>query len=222
MYKLAKKLSIIIIIFVVMFSMVTATAYAVNTPTEKKYTGIVKIETKSKTVNYQITWNANGGKIGSKKTVTTTVKKGSKINKLAATPKRSGYTFKGFFTKKSGGTKISKNTKPTKSITYYAQWQKGSSSVLTAEEKKLVGVWVYHRTSFGYYQTSTCEFTANGKYIYLIAENNVKTGNYKVSGGKITLTNTVWIWGDDGNKENYPSKQVVEYKFDKEGYLQMP
>jgi len=102
-------------------------------------------------------------------------------------------------------------------------WKKESARVLTAEEQKLVGVWVYTiPTIRGFRETSTCKFTANGKYIYLIAENNVKTGNYKVSGGKITLTNTVWIWGDDGNKENYPSKQVVEYKFDKEGYLQMP
>ena len=39
--------------------------------------------------------NANGGKIGSKKTVVTTVKKGSKIAKLPATPKLSGYIFSG-------------------------------------------------------------------------------------------------------------------------------
>ena len=68
----------------------------------------------------KITWNANGGKIGSKATKTISYTKGKKIAKLQ-TVKRSGYTLKGWYTKKSGGKKVTKNTK-AKKTTYYAQW----------------------------------------------------------------------------------------------------
>ena len=153
-------------------------------------------------------------KLDQKKTVATTVKKGSKINKLAATPKRSGYTFKGFFTKKSGGTKISKNTKPSKSLTYYAQWKKGTSSVLTAEEKKLVGKW-YRYVYYSTYNTrlDQCIFYDNGKFDYIVGDLEIKKGNYKVSGGKISYTNVVTTF-KGGNTEKFPDT-VVNYKFEK-------
>jgi uncharacterized repeat protein (TIGR02543 family) len=132
MIKLAKKLLVMLIVSIFMISMVAATAYAVNTPTDEK-----KVEHKEKKIkNYKIKWSANGGKIGTKKTVTTTVKKGSKV-KLAKTPKRTGYSFQGWFSKKSGGKKITKNTKPTKSITYFAKWKKK----LNTQEKALIGTW---------------------------------------------------------------------------------
>ena len=35
---------------------------------------------------------------------------------------RAGYTFKGWFTAKSGGKKVAASTKITKNVTYYAQW----------------------------------------------------------------------------------------------------
>lgn len=45
--------------------------------------------------------------------------------KLPKTPVRSGYVFKGWYTKKEGGTKIKKNTVvPLTKKTYYAQWSK--------------------------------------------------------------------------------------------------
>ena len=66
---------------------------------EKKDTGIT-IDSKTKTIGYKITWNANGGKIASKKTITSGVVKGQKIAKLPPTPKRTGYTLKGWYTKK--------------------------------------------------------------------------------------------------------------------------
>ena len=40
------------------------------------------------------------------------------------TPKRSGYKFKGWYTKKNGGTKITSSTVPAKSYTVYAHWGK--------------------------------------------------------------------------------------------------
>jgi hypothetical protein len=54
-----------------------------------------------KTVYYKITGNANYCKIGTKKTTVTNVKEDNKINKFVATPKRTGYIFKGEYTKKT-------------------------------------------------------------------------------------------------------------------------
>lgn len=125
------------ILSVFMISILTSTAYSVSMPIEKKDTNIVKVESKEKTVKHVITWNANGGKIGTKKTMTTSVNKGSKLNKLVTTPKRSGYEFKGWYTNKNGGKKITKNTVPTKNTIYYAIWKKNTNT----GAKKLVGTW---------------------------------------------------------------------------------
>jgi len=181
-----------------MFSFVLATSYAVSVPKDdKKDSGIV-IESKSKAISYKITWNANGGKIGSKKTVTSTVKKGSKIKKLPTTPKRTGYTFKGWYTKKSGGTKISKNTKPSKSVTYLAQWKKKSPSLSTTE-KKLLGVWSYlgNPTIFWTFRedktfsSSTTSTSVDNRGRVSRSKSEFK-GSWSVSGDKIQFTNCVF------------------------------
>ncbi|MCL2115302.1 MAG: InlB B-repeat-containing protein [Methanobrevibacter sp.] len=117
-----KKIFVLLLFLVAIIGIiapVNATIDPINSE-NKVYT----IGSKEKTAKFKITWNANGGKIGNKKTTVTTVKKGNKINKLATTPKRSGYTFKGWYTKKTGGKKISVNTKPSKSVTLYASGQK--------------------------------------------------------------------------------------------------
>lgn len=219
MKNLSKRIFALLILFVsvLIFSMLTVTASTVSEQQTYTNDGSVQIEEKYKKVSTnKVTFNANGGKIGSKKVVSTNIKKGAKIKNFPTTPKRTGYSFKGWYTKKTGGKKISVETKPTKNVILYAKWTKKSSSrILTAEEKKFVGVWVNHYIGIGNVRkTYTCEFTNKGTFIYLIAENNVKTGNYKVSGGKVTLTNIKWTYGDDGKKEYYPDKQVVGYKFE--------
>ena len=120
------------------------------------------LESKQKTINYKITWNANGGKIGSKKTLDTSVKMGSKIEKLPVTPKRSGYAFQGWYTKKTGGKKINKDTRPVKSVTYYAQWKKAKT--LNSDEKKLVGTWELAFNSAG--QSGSWKFNEDGTFTY--------------------------------------------------------
>ena len=69
---------------------------------------------------YTVTWNAtaNGGSCG---TATTQVTDGNAIGSLPEASK-SGYTFDGWFTAPSGGTKISSSTTVTGNITYYAQF----------------------------------------------------------------------------------------------------
>ncbi|MDR0876279.1 MAG: InlB B-repeat-containing protein, partial [Clostridiales Family XIII bacterium] len=80
---------------------------------------------------FTATFNANGGKVspvggGSKaKTAKMKVTYAQKFGKLPA-PTRAGYKFAGWYTAKSGGTKITKTStvKITKNTTYYARWTK--------------------------------------------------------------------------------------------------
>ncbi|MDR1293330.1 MAG: InlB B-repeat-containing protein, partial [Clostridiales Family XIII bacterium] len=51
---------------------------------------------------------------------------GAQLGKLSV-PTRKGYTFKGWYTKKSGGKKANSKTKATKSAIYYAHWKKTES-----------------------------------------------------------------------------------------------
>ena len=96
-----------------------------------------KVDAAAKKV--KVTFNANGGKIGTTKTKSVSVIKGKKIDKqlpAASKMKRTGYTFKGWYTKKFDGVKVNKKTKISKKKTYYAQWNRKISK----EEKKLTGM----------------------------------------------------------------------------------
>lgn len=68
---------------------------------------------------YTITLNANGGTV-SKKSVS--VAKNAAYLSLLPTPTRSGYTFAGWYTAKTGGTRITSATKAAASRTVYARW----------------------------------------------------------------------------------------------------
>lgn len=69
--------------------------------------------------SYTATFNGNGGGTPSPSTITKTY--GSELGTLP-TCSRTGYTFLGWYTASSGGTKISSTTKITSTVTYYAQW----------------------------------------------------------------------------------------------------
>ena len=69
--------------------------------------------------SYTATFNGNGGGTPSPSTITKTY--GSELGTLP-TCSRTGYTFIGWYTASSGGTKISSATKITGTVTYYAQW----------------------------------------------------------------------------------------------------
>ena len=75
------------------------------------------------TTTYTLTYNANGGSVspGSK-----TLNKGAQYGSLP-TPTRSGYTFNGWYTASSGGSKVSSNTTINGNTTIYAQWTKNST-----------------------------------------------------------------------------------------------
>lgn len=69
--------------------------------------------------SYTATFNGNGGNAPSPSTIT---KEYNTALGTLPTCSRTGYTFLGWYTASSGGTKISTTTVVTKDITYYAQW----------------------------------------------------------------------------------------------------
>lgn len=69
--------------------------------------------------SYTATFNGNGGGTPSPSTIT---KEYNTALGTLPTCTRTGYTFLGWYTASSGGTKISTTTVVTKDITYYAQW----------------------------------------------------------------------------------------------------
>jgi uncharacterized repeat protein (TIGR02543 family) len=82
---------------------------------------------------YKVTFNPNGGSVTpTSKTVTV----GNKYGELP-TPTRSNYTYKGWYTEKSGGTKIISSTivNINSDITLYAHWTKDTSNEYTINYK---------------------------------------------------------------------------------------
>ena len=77
---------------------------------------------------YNITFNANGGKISSKTTNKVVVKEGECLAQLPK-PTRSGYAFQGWYDDKTGGNKIDLKTTFEWDTTLYAHWKKGSCKV---------------------------------------------------------------------------------------------
>lgn len=69
--------------------------------------------------SYTATFNSNGGSTPSPSSIT---KEYNTALGTLPTCSRTGYTFLGWYTASSGGTKISTTTVVTKDITYYAQW----------------------------------------------------------------------------------------------------
>lgn len=89
----------------------------------KKVTANLTVNAKWKANKYTVSYNVNGGK--KLKTKSKSVTYGKTYGKLAA-PQRAGYTFAGWYTVKTKGTKITAGSKVaiTKKTTLYARWSK--------------------------------------------------------------------------------------------------
>ena len=71
------------------------------------------------TINqYTVTFNANGGTVGT----TSVVRDYDQAVGTLPTPTRTEYVFGGWWTSASGGTRIYSSTKVTSNVTYYAHW----------------------------------------------------------------------------------------------------
>lgn len=88
-----------------------------------KVTADLTVNAKWTANTYKITYNVNGG--SKLKTTSKNVTYGKTYGTLAA-PKRTGYTFSGWYTAKTKGTKITakSSVKITKNTTLYARWSK--------------------------------------------------------------------------------------------------
>ena len=120
-----------------------------NTKVTKKTTFYAQWSVKK----YTLTYNANGGTV-TPKSKKVEYKKGYGT---LPTPTLEGHSFEGWFTAKTGGTKVSTTTKMvSKNVTVFAQWTKNRT--LTEEEKKLVGSWchLYRYNMSGPLMGSSC------------------------------------------------------------------
>ena len=100
---------------------VTASTTVTNSSNHTLYAHWTK-STASKT--YTITLNANSGKVSP-----SSIKVSANKTYLSSlpTPTRSGYTFSGWYTSRTGGTKITSTTKATANRTIYAHWAKDTA-----------------------------------------------------------------------------------------------
>ncbi len=108
-----------------------------ETTTPQETTEIESDSTNSQVINF--VFNANGGKIGSSKIAEKTVNADEKIGKLPS-PVRKKYTFAGWYTKKTGGNKVTASTVADSEIstTLYAHWTKVSVGKATLSSVKNV------------------------------------------------------------------------------------
>ena len=224
--KISKKLFALIILFsaILVFSIFPVSAAAITVP--QVYTiadeGVdIEVKYKKAAMN-KITFNANGGKIGSKKTIAMNIKKGSKIKKFPVTPKRAGYVFKGWYSKKSGGKKINTNVKLTKSVIVYAQWMKKSNS----NDNSLIGGWSRSDMFYDSFRGTTSpryfyyNFKKDGTFTFFEGSSVAMdytaeqvTGKFTSSNGKLFLKELTYKYSSTSKKW---SNMVVEYSFYKE------
>lgn len=100
---------------------------------------------------YTVSFNANGGTVG---TASKTATYGSKYPALPDPTRTGGYTFDGWYTQKNGGTKVDENTKVTTAAnhTLYAHWHLTPALApydvkLTMDATGVYGERIYHRVS---------------------------------------------------------------------------
>lgn len=140
--------------------------------------------TVTKSAKVTVNLNANGGKISSKKS---TVYYNDTYGTLTA-PTRKGYAFSGWYTKKTGGTKITANTIVSKKTqhTLYAHWKKvstGKAAIKTAVNqtgKKLKVTWKKVSGAKGYQVlcATNTKFTKN-KQTLTVTKRNATFKNLK-------------------------------------------
>lgn len=119
--------------------------------------------------SYTLTFDANGGTVGTSST---------KVNYDTAygtlpTPTRDYYTFKGWYTAKSGGTQVTSSTKMgTSNTTVYAQWEQNALSGWVLSSNVPSGAQIVN-TKWTYTKTETQWSTSTS------ISGWTQTGNYK-------------------------------------------
>lgn len=136
---------------------------------------------------FTLTYNANGGSVS---TASKTLSFGDSYGTLP-TPTRDYYTFNGWYTAASGGTKVSASTTPTaaQNVTIYAQWtinpEKGwiKASDLPEGAQITQSKWTYDLTSY----TTSSSSSLSGWTQY----------------------NSTWVWSDYGSWSSWSNSSVA-------------
>ena len=146
---------------------------------------------------YTVTFSANGGKVSETKRK---VKKDAAVGTLPKAT-RTGYALKGWYTAKSGGSKVSTSTKVSKNVTYYAQWTAnkynikfnanggtGSMKTLSATYGKIVTLTAnaFKKPKYTFAGWAT---TKGGSVAY---KNKAKVKNLTATKGKTVTIYAVW------------------------------
>ncbi|MCL2081732.1 MAG: InlB B-repeat-containing protein [Oscillospiraceae bacterium] len=171
-------------------------------------TDAAPVITPSPVPDVTVTFDRNGGTFDKNAVTRKTLKLNSNVGTL---PKisRKGHTLKGWYTAKSGGTKISTTTKAAATVTYYAQWTKvkvgkGKTPSKLKNSKK-------GQLSFSYGKVSG----AAGYQVQRATSKNFKKGASKAVGNakktkytfrKLKKNTTVWVrvraFKKDSQKKN--------------------
>jgi len=159
------------------------------------------------TAAWTVTFDAQGGSVTdgasgtTRPTIEVLVEKGTAIGTLPK-PERKGYTFKGWYTAASGGTKIKTTTKIKKDVTYYAQWTankykikfnanggSGSMSTISATYGKNVTLTAnaFKRTNYTFLGWATKKDATEAQYA-----NKAKVKNLTATDGKTVTLYAVW------------------------------
>lgn len=144
-----------------------------------KVTGAKTLYAHWKDMRRKVTFKAGKGRTSEK---TRMVNKGKKIDKLPSAY-RSGYTFLGWYTKKSGGKKITKKYKVKKKMVLYAHWKKkktsssssssGSGSTSSSSSSK------YSQNCVSCHGSGRCSTCGGDGYRYSYAMDNERLNCYK-------------------------------------------
>ena len=177
-----------------------------------------------------VSFNGNGGTVGTTKR---TVSNGTAIGTLP-TPKRTGYTFTGWYTAKTGGSKVYSTTIVTKNMTLYAQWKIKIYTINFNGNGGTVGVakkWVDHGNVMkfmptpkrtGYKFTGWYTSASGGNKVYSttkVTRNvilyahwvKVHTVTFNANGGTVGVEKK---WVTNGDKMNFmPTPKKTGYKF---------
>lgn len=139
--------------------------------------------------SYKVTFNANGGSVGtSSKTVTYASTYGT-----LPTPSRTGYTFDGWYSASSGGTKITNTTKVSTAYnhTLYAHW-----SIIRVTIPNFSGNSASYATNWC--NNNGIKYNLSYAYDYNVGSGNVRSNTY--AGSTVNYGTTITIYVSNGAK----------------------
>ena len=155
--------------------------------------------------SYTATFNGNGGSTPSPSTITKTYD--SELGTLP-TCSRTGYTFLGWYTASSGGTKISSTTKITGTVTYYAQWSINSYTFTFDKNggntPSITTITKEYNTAIG--TLPTCSRAADNTYTYTFAgwfDTSATSGGTQLTTTTKVTSNKTWYARWTATYKNY-------------------